>query len=242
MQHPNHPDHDLTFIAAHAAGDLPDSERTRADILLATCVECADVHRDLIAIAAATRSLPNLASAPRDFRLSPEQSARLRRTGFLRTILAPLGATRSATRPLAAAFTSLGIAGLLVATVVPGLMGSAASQAGTERDRTNLGAAAATSAPAAPPAVPVSGPGQPAASDSAAKPDSEFGVKDGGSASSVPGGVLSGAATAPPQDTIESHSERVAATTPNPVFIGSLVLLVVGLLLFGLRFAGRRLR
>jgi hypothetical protein len=239
MHHPNHPDHDLTIIAAHAAGDLADSERSRAEVLLVTCGECADVHRDLIAIAAATRSLPNLATAPRDFRLAPEQAARLRRSGFLRTILAPFGATRSATRPIAAAFTSLGIAGLLVATVLPGLMGSAASQTGTERDRTNIGAAAATSAPAAP----VIGPGQAAPSDNAAKPDAEYGIKDGNSATSAPDDAMSGGgATGGPQDTIETQAERAAASTTNPLFIGSLALLVVGLLLFGLRFAGRRLR
>ena len=240
MQHPDHPDHDLTFIAAHAAGDLPDSERTRAEVLLATCGKCADVQRDLIAIAAATRSLPNLATAPRDFRLAPEQAARLRRTGFLRTILAPFAAPRSATRPLAAAFSSLGMAGLLVATALPGLLGSSASSAtGNERDQAAIGAAAATSAPAAP----VHGPVQPAPSDNAAKPDVEFGVKDGTSSTSAPGGALSGdAATDAPDDTTASTAERAVVSTTNPVVIGSLALLAVGLLLFGLRFASRRLR
>lgn len=238
MQHPNHPDHDLTLIAGHAAGDLPDSERTRAEALLETCGECADLQRDLIAIAAATRSLPTLATAPRDFRLAPEQAARLRRTSLLRTILAPFGTARSATRPMAAAFTSLGLAGLLVATVLPGLMGSTASL-GAAREQAAIGAAAT----AAPAAAPVSGPSQPAPNATSGTEGGDFGVKDNTTATSAPDiAVAGGTATDSPRIADDATAELNVSSAPNPLLISSLALLAVGLLLFGLRFAGRRLR
>ncbi|MEO8273984.1 MAG: hypothetical protein ABI620_07950, partial [Chloroflexota bacterium] len=70
MQHPNHPDHDLLLIAADAAGDLAGTDRARAQALIQACESCADLQRDLVSIAAATRTLPAMAAAPRDFRLS----------------------------------------------------------------------------------------------------------------------------------------------------------------------------
>lgn len=246
MQHPNHPDHDLNLIAGHAAGDLVESQRARAQALLDTCNDCADLNRDLITIAAATRSLPNLATAPRDFRLSHEQAAQLARGNWLRRVLAPFGAARSATRPIAAAFTSLGIAGLLVATILPGMLGSAASgPTGAERDQAALGAAPTAGAPTVPAATegaltPVSGPGQPAPRPTS---DAEFGGKDGATATSAPDvAVAGGVATEAPREAGDM-SERVnTATPPSVLFLGSLALLAVGLLLFLLRFGARRLR
>lgn len=270
MQHPNHPDHDLTLIAAHAAGDLSDAERTRAQARIDACSACADLHRDLIAIAVATRSLPTRAAAPRDFRIAPEQAARLARRGWLRTLLAPLGAPRSAAQPLAAAFTSLGLAGLLVATFLPGLMGSAASSTADEkRDRAALGGP--TAAPAAPAATSAAQPAAPPAATSATaratvltpllsaasgKPvpeatsgtDNAYGVRDGaaGGASATSGTVAAGLGSTPteaPGANVELGAAVIAPpATSNPLLIGSLALLAAGLLLFGLRFASRRLR
>lgn len=253
MQHPNHPDHDLTLIAGHAADDLVDTEPTRAQALLDTCIDCATLQRDLIAIAAATRSLPKLATAPRDYRLSPEQAAQLQRGSWLRRVLAPFGATRSATRPLAATFTSLGIAGLLVATILPGLLGSSPSAAptGAERDTAAIGGASA--APAAPgPAatdaalMPVSGPGQPAPTPTS---DVNFGVKDGSTSSGAPktsapevAVVGGGIASLGEGNGEDARVDRQVSYPTNPLLIGSLALLAGGLLLFLLRFVGRRLR
>lgn len=228
MQHPDptHADHDVTLIASHAAGDLVDSERARAQALLETCASCADVERDLVAIARATRALPKRAAAPRDFRLTPEQAAHLRRGNWLRAVLAPFGAARSATRPLAAAFTSLGLVGLLVVTILPGLGGSAASM-GAPRDQAITGAGASAA-----PAGPASGPGAaPGPNETAAAPDNAYGGKEGVSASSVP------------EAEIADDAGRDAAPAPvNLPLVGSLVLLAIGLGMFGLRFASRRLR
>jgi hypothetical protein len=233
MQHPNHSSHAVTLIAGHAAGDLVDSERIRAQSLVDSCGSCSDLHRDLVAIAAATRSLPNPAIAPRDFRLAPEQAARLRRGSWLRTILAPFAVPRSAARPMAAAFTTLGLAGLLVATMLPGVAGSASTPT-QERDNSQIGAAAATSAPVGP----AFGPGEPAPDASVVDPDDAFGVKDGQSSAPEAGGGRAGADTT---DNGAATGGPITNLLSSPLTVGSLVLLALGLLLFGLRFAARRL-
>src|SRR5512143_2621071 len=129
MNQPNldHARHDRTLIAGHAAGDLVEADRSRAEALLASCAGCSDLHRDLLAIASATRSLPAPKAPARDFRLTPAQAERLRRRSWLRAALRPFGTPRSVVRPMAAAFTSLGVAGLLVATALPALLGGGAA-------------------------------------------------------------------------------------------------------------------
>src|SRR5262245_45751741 len=121
----DHARHDLDLIARHAAGDLADSDLAAADRLLSTCTSCADLRRDLVAIAAAIRALP-ASTSTRDFRLDESQAAALRRGSWLRALLRPFAATRSGLRPMAAAFASLGVAGLLFVTVLQSL-GSPAS-------------------------------------------------------------------------------------------------------------------
>lgn len=222
MQHPNpsHADHDLLLIARHAAGDLVDSDRGRAQALLDTCASCAEVDRDLEAIARATRTLPNRATAPRDFRLTPEHAAHLRRGGWLRGFLAPFGAARSATRPMAAAFTSLGLVGLLVVAILPGLGGGAA-MLGPTREQ-GVTAAGASAAPAAP--------GAPAPNATARIPGDAFGAKNEDTSTGGPGRIAGDA------------SDHLAPAPLNLAFLGSLALLGVGVALYLLRFAARRLR
>ncbi|HUG29273.1 MAG TPA: hypothetical protein VMQ65_01995 [Candidatus Limnocylindria bacterium] len=255
MQHPNPTDHqthalhDAILVAGHAAGDLTDSELARAQALIDSCLPCADLHRDLTALAAATRALPNLASAPRDFRLDAEQAARLSRGSWLRTALRPFGSARSATRPMAAALTSLGLAGLFVVTIMPGLFGSAASP-GAQRENTLDGAPVSTIAPAAAPGgsvtglgaqgsgAPIFAGGSPRADevdpdDTKVDPqptDGKVAIDAGGVSS--PGTDLGSGEESPANETMQ----------PNPVLIGSLGLLAMGILLFGLRFAARRIR
>jgi hypothetical protein len=269
MHHANnteHTRHDVTLIAGHAAGDLIDSERTIAETLLATCTPCADLHRDLLAIVTATRTLPAPATANRDFRLAPEQAERLRRGSWLRAALRPFASAHSAARPMAAAFTSLGIAGLLVATVIPALLGSAASPSSERDTLTGAAGAAGAAASAAPAAAPVigqsGGPGAAAASDApgaAAVPttNNEFNAynptsprpdaasaraKDAGASSGTEG--TGGAARVEGGgSTDQSTAVPAAQAAPqNLLLIGSFGLLAAGLVLFALRFAGRRLR
>ncbi|HYK95197.1 MAG TPA: hypothetical protein VE011_04920 [Candidatus Dormibacteraeota bacterium] len=261
MHQPNaaHPTHDLTLVAAHAAGDLPEADRSRAEALLASCSQCADLRRDLIAIAEATHSLPAPFARGRDFQLEPAQADRLRRGSWLRRALRPFGTVGSPARPLAAALTTLGVAGLLVATALPGLAGGAATRA-PQRD-TVAGAAAASAAPAQAPAASTGSVPAPEAGGSTSNPAdfnanqhasgapaaSAIAGKAGSSQSAIGGpvaiGTLAGRGTFV-GDASEPGQPSVVATSgsPNLLLVGSLALLVIGLLLFGLRFAGRRVR
>ncbi len=251
MHHSNaadHVSHDLTLIAGHAAGDLSDTDRVHADALVSSCTQCADLRRDLVAIAAATRSLPAPAMPARDFRLQPEQAERLRRGSWLRAALRPFAGSGSALRPMATAFTSLGLAGLLVATVIPSLLGSAAGAPGAAADQAFEAARASAGAPAP-------GATQGRVAPQAAQPSNDREMED---ASGVPvlvssGGKITSEPTgAPPvavgndatEDTDAPGDLATTGTAPavNPLTAGSLGLLLVGLLLFGLRIAGRRLR
>lgn len=125
-----HGRHDPLLIAASAdrprdRGPLP----TLVKALLAACTECSRLQGDILALAAA---LPTTATPrrTRDFTLTAADAERLRRGGP-RAWLARLGSARDTiTRPLALGLTTLGLVGLLVATV-PGVLpvGSAGASA-----------------------------------------------------------------------------------------------------------------
>jgi len=129
-----HPRHDLLLVASTAdrwRGPMP----ALAAALVAACTECARLHADLVALAAA---LPVAATPrrPRDFTLTTADAERLRRRGP-RAWLRRIGSSRDTiTRPLALGLTTLGLAGLLIATVpavLPsgGVAASGASSAGS---------------------------------------------------------------------------------------------------------------
>jgi hypothetical protein len=264
MQQPNldHPTHDLTVIAAHAAGDLPESERASAEALLAGCADCAALHRDLQAIAAASAAVPAPIARTRDFQLEPAQAERLRRGSWLRRVLQPFGGAGSSVRPIAAAFTSLGIAGLLVATALPSLIGGGAASA-PERD-TAAGAALAPAGSSGParaattasaPGVPAPQAGGPtqnpldydAGHSSSGAPQNTSTAFKAGEATSANGPVAIGSLASGPTSSGAGGAsfgalESTRDTGPNLIVIGSLALLAIGLALFGLRFAGRRVR
>jgi hypothetical protein len=115
----SHDVHDRLLVAARAAGDLAGRDLDRAELLLAGCERCHGLLGELRAIAAATRSLPPAQRpATLDFRLSPERARRLARGRGWRRLLRPFGRTGIGTiRPLAATFTTLGVAGLLLAAL-----------------------------------------------------------------------------------------------------------------------------
>lgn len=239
----DHARHDDTLIAAHAAGDLSDTDRLRVDTLLASCTACADLRRDLLAIALATRTVPAPFALTRDFQLDEGQAARLRRGSWLRTVLAPFGATRSAVRPVAAAFTSIGVAGLLVATMLPGAF--LASAPGQARDQGLGGLPAASEAAEfqAGDSVPpdrvgqegTGGPLAPGATD-----DSKAGPASSDGNVQVAAGGKTDDAGAP--GSVTNPSPMIAPPVVNPLAAGSVALLVLGLVLLGLRLAARRLR
>lgn len=241
----DHAQHDLELIAGHAAGDLTHSARLRADTLLQSCDSCADLRRDLVALASATRTLSRAAHAARDFRIDAAQADRLRRRGWLRSLLRPFGAPRSAARPMAMAFTSLGLAGLLIANLGSAFLGGAAS-APLPADQSELAARAGAAASAAPAVVPVAG--QPRTSGDldyraigqpSLAPDGNW-TKAGDTSSAPPVAVGGGSGAGTDQnrtrDLLEAHAPA------NLFIVGSLAVLALGLALFGLRIVARRLR
>lgn len=230
----DHAAHDLFLVASLAGGDLSDVRRDEALRIVQTCGDCAELEADLRAIAVATRDLP-VPLRPRDFSLSPEDAARLRRQGWRRTLHALAGPRFALAAPLGGAFASLGVAGLLLASIpgIPlGSMAAGPSPAGPsttiESDRGGL---EASGAPAA--AGEDQGQGQSLQShdrDSAISP-----VQQAPEASTFAGdGNAEG-----PGAVNEVASARRPSDATVAILSGSF--LIVGLGLFGLRWTARRL-
>lgn len=125
----DHASHDTLIVASLADRSVADRERAAAEALVATCSLCATLHLDLVALSAATRSLPT-PTRTRDYLLTTADAVRLRPRGW-RKLVAVFGSPRDAfSRPLAVGLTTLGIAGLLVATV-PSILTGGATTAGS---------------------------------------------------------------------------------------------------------------
>ena len=151
-----HAAHDTMLVASLADDTLVASpERDAAEALVAGCSLCAALHVDLMALRSATRAMPTPVR-PRDYTLTPDDAVRLRRAGW-RRFVAVFGSSRDVfSRPLAVGLTTLGLAGLLVATVpsiTSGLPGSSAA-GGAEA----VGAPIASADQAAPPDASGQGP------------------------------------------------------------------------------------
>ena len=93
-----HADHDPLLVAAYAAGDATGTELDAAQALVAACPDCATLHHDLRAIAAALPALPDPVRR-RDFRLAPEQAAALHPAGWRRLLDAFAGPRFRVRRP-----------------------------------------------------------------------------------------------------------------------------------------------
>jgi hypothetical protein len=162
--------------------------------------------------------------------------------------------SRSTARPIAMACTSLGLAGLLVATVLPSLLGGTPSLA-PQRDLSG-GAAAAPAASQNSEALPIAGaPGATAdlafgAAGPSSPPADDGPSKATESASTPPRVALGGGNVTPTDDGIRAPANKQAGETTSgpgvspttPLLIGSLLLLIVGVALLGLQFAARRVR
>jgi hypothetical protein len=254
-----HAAHDQVLIANLIDRSPSDAERARGEAQMAACRECERLHEDLLALSAATRAMP-VPSRPRDFALTAADAERLRVRGW-RRVLAAIGSSRDAfSRPLAIGFTTLGIAGLLVATIpsaLPGLGGSATSlspaedaarsAAGTGNGAAGAnpeflaqssGAPEAASAPAIAAAGPTSAPSEAPAPAAAAPPELTPEVL-------VEGGEAGSAATEPQdQGAFDTYQKSFAPTEPagpSPLLIVAALLLLAGLSLFTLRWTARRL-
>lgn len=203
--------HDTLLIAAYAAGDAAGADLARAVTLVASCAECAQLHRDLRALSVALAVAPAPAR-PRDLRLTVDQASALRRGAWLRRLLAPLAGASSAAGPVAASLAALGLAGLLLSGgIAAGGLSLAGAGAGT-------GAVAAS----APGAGTGTGGGPRASGDvvQGAVPGLSSGAAGGGDAmppETVAGAVPSrapGAPGAPPAADGTPSSASAAPTAP----------------------------
>ncbi|TME13228.1 MAG: hypothetical protein E6I65_01545 [Chloroflexi bacterium] len=140
--------HDEELVAAFAAGDLEDAiEQERARALVERCATCRDIHRDLAVIRTAIRASGTAAeraatmSAPRDFRLTADDAARLRPGSPIARVARRLGwrarldlGVAAFGRPVGAAMATFGVVGLLIGSLTlgggPGSLFSAQSAAG----------------------------------------------------------------------------------------------------------------
>ena len=251
-----HEAHDRLLIANLVDRSVDEAERSRAEELLAACHECERLYDDLVALSAATRAMA-VPSRPRDFMLTDADAERLRVRGW-RRLLGAIGSSRDAfSRPLAVGLTTLGLAGLMVATVPSFFLASGGATSGPELMSTEqaVGDAAAggappeviSMAPEAPAASGQSGPAAAAAPSAApgAFPqptDDPFAERAGDD-----GQVFYGSETSP----LPGEPDGRDMAAPNPTSEGPLTrtttialasaLLVIGLLLFGLRWTARRL-
>lgn len=126
--------HDEELIVAYAAGDLEDqTEQERAGSLVERCTTCRDIHRDVAQIRTAMRSSGTAAeraatmSAPRDFRLSADDAARLRPGSPIARVARRLGwrarldlGIAAFGRPVGAAMATFGVVGLLIGSLTLG--------------------------------------------------------------------------------------------------------------------------
>lgn len=227
----DHDRHDRTLIAASLAGDLPSAARAAADELLTSCTECAALAVDLRAIATATRALPTMrAPSGRTFTLTATDAARLRRRSWLAGLLRPFGPGGLVpARPIGLALSTLGLVGLLVSASPAGLPFLGAGGAPTYERAT------VTDASGGPKAQPSPVPGAEDDGTGALSPDGQSNGQAGGQ----PGaGEDPDLAPAPPAEDREAGS--VVALVPPLAFV-SIVLLVGGVGLLGVRALARRL-
>lgn len=126
--------HDEELIAAFAAGDVEeagDAERARS--LVERCAFCRDLHRDLTAIRTAIQASGTAAqragtrAAPRDFRLTADDAARLRPGSPIARVAARLGwrarvglGVAAFGRPVGSAMATFGVVGLLIGSLTLG--------------------------------------------------------------------------------------------------------------------------
>ena len=255
-----HDAHDRLLIANLVDRSVDEVERSRAEELLAACRDCEQLYDDLVTLSAATRAM-TVPVRPRDFTLTEADAERLRVRGW-RRLLGAIGSSRDVfSRPLAMGLTTLGLAGLMVATVPTFFMASGGAASGPNLMATEQ--AVGDAAGGAPPDAISLAPEAPAAT-----------AESGPAAAAAPSAAPSAASEAFPQPTVDPFTERAGddgqvfygegETSPLPgefdgrddtalntasegpftrstTAVLASALLVIGLVLFGLRWTARRL-
>jgi hypothetical protein len=122
MERTDHATHDLDVLAAAADRGVEDATRIAAERQVAECQDCAALFADLRLISTGLAALPKELAVSRDFRISPERAAKLRRAGW-RGVVQGLFGSGPSLRPFASALTTLGVAGLLLTVALPSVGG-----------------------------------------------------------------------------------------------------------------------
>lgn len=261
----SHASHDTILVASLADHSLATSEREAAEALVAACGLCAALHADLLALRAATQAMPT-PPRPRDYTLTPHDAARLRPGGW-RRLAAAFGTSRDAfSRPLAVGLTTIGLAGLLVATIPSVLQGQGASLGGatsgasserapvtvanpggnTDTSLPSAAAAAAPSAGAEGPAFGALGSPAPVAAGSTRPVEPDRAVAASPGSVDITGGSTKGAGAPGPTNDLSANGgqrlteDATAATGLPMMLLLSGALLLAGLSLFAIRWAARR--
>ena len=126
--------HDEELVAAYAAGDVEEAtDQERARSFIERCSTCRDIHRDVAVIRTAMRASGSATeraatmSAPRDFRLTAEDAARLRPDSPIARVARRLGwrarldlGIAAFGRPVGAAMATFGVVGLLIGSLTLG--------------------------------------------------------------------------------------------------------------------------
>lgn len=233
----NHANHDLLVIAEAADRAADVTTVAAAEQQAAACGECAALLADLRSIAGGLSALPRTAAIPRDFRITPEQAQRLRREPAWRRFLRGFGTPElPSLRIVASAFTTLGLAGILITAVLPGLIPGGGSPSGilstvgsaiTAPGVVQSGKDAAGSfVPELAIPSPATGGAAPASSSTA-----DFGGP-GGTAASTPGDTAAGLSPTP---------ESASPSPPSWTAVSAIVL-GIGVALFAIRLGAQRLR
>ncbi len=241
---PDHDRHDLLLVSALAAGDVEARDRARAELQVAACAACTQLHADLLAIAVAAATLPEPAR-PRDFTLTRDDAARLRRPSLRRLFVDVFGPRGMVGRPLATGVTTLGVIGVVAASSV-GLFGGAAA------GPSSLGTAGAP-VPTQEGGMegPTSVPGQDNFASGGPKSTDPGQVFVGSEPTPVPGDAGAPGAQVPGQDAQNEGAARSTDTggsgrdlgqgSSGPLLGLSLGLVAIGLALFALRRVASRL-
>ncbi len=232
---PPHAVHDRTLIAALAArpSDLAADEADAARTLVADCADCRDLLADLTSLAAAvpTAAIP---VRPREFTLTAADAARLRPSGWRRWLGAVGSARDGITRPLAMGLTTIGLAGLLVATLPSAFSGASGGAAsGTLSTVGSAIGGAVTAAPAAP----AEGPTR--TDDMQFAPATTDPEPDGGLFSGAGDAATERQGNADP-GTLALESIRDDRTGLSVLLVVGGAMLILGLGLFALRWTARR--
>lgn len=255
-----HVDHDLELLAALADRSIDPTARARAEALVERCPDCRAIADDLRSLTASLATMPTSRPAPRDMRLSPAVAARARRGAGLRRVLRPFGrAAWAPLRPVGGSLAALGLAGILI-TATGGALGPSAASAPAAggafgaNPESSLGSKVVEQNPSGPSAeandaargssVP-SGPAGPQVGLGLASPAPTTVpvAAENGTATAAPSAIsdrTSGSLAAAPGLTGPAEGGAASAAGIPPLTLVSIAVLAAGLVMLGLRVAGRR--